>query len=147
MLVFAYGLVALRLAGRRVFAKWSALDTVVAITIGSSLSRTLTGNAELLGTLAASGILLLLHWIVARIAAQYSTASALFEGKAVTLASAGHIVSQSRKRHAVSQADLDEALRRAGIATAAGASLIMLEPSGQITALKKTTSDAQSGHE
>jgi uncharacterized membrane protein YcaP (DUF421 family) len=142
VLVFGYGLLALRLAGRRAFAKWSALDTIVAITIGSSLSRTLTGNADLLGTLAASSILLLLHWIVAKLAAHSDMASTLFEGAAVTLASAGHVVERCCKRHAVSRADLEEALRSAGIATIAGTSLVMLEPSGEITVLERvTTSD------
>ncbi len=49
-LIFVYGLVLVRLAGRRVFGRWSALDIIVSIVVGSNLSRALTGNAPLLGT-------------------------------------------------------------------------------------------------
>ncbi len=47
ILIFLYGLVLLRLSGRRTFAQWSALDVVLSIIIGSSLSRALTGSAPL----------------------------------------------------------------------------------------------------
>jgi uncharacterized membrane protein YcaP (DUF421 family) len=60
-LVFGYGLVAVRIAGRRVFGKWSAVDIVVSIMIGSNLSRAITGSAPLWGTLAASTLILALH--------------------------------------------------------------------------------------
>ncbi|MGH8291183.1 MAG: hypothetical protein ACREV7_19635 [Steroidobacteraceae bacterium] len=41
----------MRLAGRRTFARWSALDMIVSIIMGSSLSRALTGAAPLGGTI------------------------------------------------------------------------------------------------
>ena len=47
VLVFAYGLLLVRVAGRRIFGKWSALDIIVSIVVGSNLSRALTGSAEL----------------------------------------------------------------------------------------------------
>src|SRR3954451_21763678 len=43
VVIFGYGLVLVRIAGRRIFANWAALDTIVSIVIGSSLSRALTG--------------------------------------------------------------------------------------------------------
>lgn len=44
VLVFICGLVLVRIAGRRVFGQWSALEIVVSIIIGSNLSRALTGS-------------------------------------------------------------------------------------------------------
>ena len=38
VVVFCYGLAVVRLAGRRVFGKWAALDFIVSIIVGSSLS-------------------------------------------------------------------------------------------------------------
>ena len=61
VLVFAYGLVLVRIAGRRVFGKWSALDIIVSIIVGSNLSRAMTGGAPLWGTLAATTLLMGLH--------------------------------------------------------------------------------------
>lgn len=42
--IFAYGLVLVRVAGRRVFGKWAALDIIVSVIVGSNLSRALTGK-------------------------------------------------------------------------------------------------------
>jgi uncharacterized membrane protein YcaP (DUF421 family) len=68
-LVFAYGLLLVRVAGRRVFGKWSALDIIVSIVVGSNLSRALTGDAPLWGTLAATTLLMALHWVLAHASA------------------------------------------------------------------------------
>ena len=65
-MIFVFGLALVRLAGRRVFGKWAALDIVVSIIIGSNLSRALTGNAPLWGTLAGTALLMALHWLLAK---------------------------------------------------------------------------------
>ena len=57
VLIFTYGLLLVRVFGRRVFRKWAALDFVISIVIGSNLSRALTGNAQLWETLAATALL------------------------------------------------------------------------------------------
>ena len=46
VIVFAYGLLVVRIAGRRLFGKWGALDIIVSLVVGSSLSRAMTGNAD-----------------------------------------------------------------------------------------------------
>lgn len=137
LLVFAYGLAAVRLAGRRVFGKWSALDIIVSIVIGSNLSRTLTGNAPLAGTLAASTAILLLHWLLAQATARWQGASRLLEGEANDLIRDGRILERQRRRHGVSLADLDEALRQRGLNGVAEASRVTIEPSGTLTVLKR----------
>ncbi|WP_051621993.1 DUF421 domain-containing protein [Acidocella facilis] len=64
VIVLVYGLAAIRLLGRRAFGRQSPLDIVIviAIVIGSSLSRALTGNAKLIDTLVATTVFLLLYW-------------------------------------------------------------------------------------
>jgi hypothetical protein len=70
ILLFAYGLAAVRLVGRRVFGKWAALDIIVSVIVGSNLSRALTGGAPLFGTMGATSVLLALHWFLAQGAAR-----------------------------------------------------------------------------
>lgn len=134
--VFVYGLVLVRIAGRRIFGKWSALDIVVSIIIGSNLSRALTGNAQLWGTLAATTLLVALHWVLARLVATSPAFSRIIEGRAVELARHGAPKGSARQRYAVSEADLDEALRQSGVDDIAHARIVTLEPSGKITVLK-----------
>ncbi len=131
-LIFFYGLALVRIAGRRVFGKWAALDIIVSIIIGSNLSRALTGSAALWGTLAATTLLMLLHWVLAHAAARSPRLSRLLEGRSIRLGERGHMDDRTLIRHAVSEADLGEALRGAGLDDASGARLVVLEPSGKI---------------
>ena len=136
VLIFAYGLVLVRLAGRRVFGKWSALDIVVSIIVGSNLSRALTGSAPLPGTLAATTLLMALHWIIAQLAARVHPVSRLVEGEPIVLAESGRHDATVRKQHGVTEADLAEALRGSGLEQPTQARRVTLEPSGRITILK-----------
>jgi uncharacterized membrane protein YcaP (DUF421 family) len=135
-LVFAYGLALVRLAGRRVFGRWSAIDIVVSIVVGSNLSRTITGNAPLAGTLAATSVLMLLHWLLAQAAARSRTWSRIVEGRAIELGRGGAVGRRRGIRTAISEADLAEALRQAGVERAEETRLLMLEPSGKISVLR-----------
>jgi uncharacterized membrane protein YcaP (DUF421 family) len=136
VLIFAYGLVLVRVAGRRLFGKWSALDIIVSIIIGSNLSRALTGNAPLWGTLAATTVLVLLHWVLAHACARSPGLSRLLEGHGIKLAVEGKPDRSAFLRQAVSEKDLHEALRQSGVEHVSQTRLVTLEPSGNITVLK-----------
>lgn len=136
LLVFVYGLFLVRIAGRRVFGKWAALDIIVSIVVGSNLSRALTGSAALTGTLAATTLLMVLHWLLAQTAARSRWVSKLVEGGPVELARSGETRSGNIKRSGISPNDLEEALRQSGIEHITGTRLVVLEPSGKITVLK-----------
>jgi uncharacterized membrane protein YcaP (DUF421 family) len=136
VIVFLAGWGMIRLFGRRAFGRWSALDIVVAIVVGSNLSRTLTGSAPLGGTLLATFVLFGLHQLTALAAAAHPKISKFFEGRAMTLGEGGKLDPSELKRHAISDADINEALRQNGIADPAKTRLVMLEPSGKITIVK-----------
>lgn len=136
VLIFAYGLVVVRVFGRRVFGRWSALDIVISIIVGSNLSRALTGNAPLWGTLAATTLLMLLHWVLAQGAARWRWMSKLVEGPSIKLGEGGRANEAVLKRQSVSQADLNEALRQSGLDRVEDSREIVLEPSGNISILK-----------
>lgn len=133
VLIFVYGLLLVRLAGRRLFGKWAALDIIVAVLIGSNLSRALTGGAPLAGTLAATTLLVFLHWLISQAAARSRILSRLVEGRGVELVRDGKIDSRVAAWHSVSRADIDEALRRTGIQHIEDAARVTLEPSGNMT--------------
>jgi len=137
LVVFAYGLVVVRLAGRRVFGKWSALDIIVSIIVGSTLSRALTGSAPLWGSLAAISLLMAVHWLLARAAAHSTSLSHLIEGRAVRLGQDGGVDKRAVARHNLSEPDINEALRGAGVERPSNTRSIVLEPSGKISVLKR----------
>lgn len=136
-LVFFFGLMLVRVAGRRVFGKWAALDIVVSIIVGSNLSRIVTGNSPVVGTLLATTLLLALHWLFAHLAARSSFFSHLVEGRSIRIADQGRLNPAEARRRAVTEADLNEALRQSGIEHIEETRAITLEPSGKLTILKR----------
>lgn len=138
VLVIVYGLVAVRLAGRRILGHWSALDMIVSIVIGSNLSRALTGGAPLLGTLAATTVILVLHTIVAHFAARSGWVSWLVEGRATELGRDGKLDRARMVKSSISDCDLQEALRKRQVERVEDTKRIVLEPSGEIAVLKST---------
>ena len=136
VVIFIFGLAMLRLSGRRTFAQWSALDTIVVVVAGSALGRAMTANAPFLATLAAVAVLVGIHVIFAWGVAESRTFSAIIEGAPVVLGENGNLDHDARKAHLVSNADLGEALRRRGIEHPSQAKSITLEPSGRITIVK-----------
>lgn len=135
--VFFFGLALVRISGRRTFGKWSALDIVVSIIIGSSLSRAITGSAALGGTMAASAAMMALHWVLAHAAARSPRLAQIVEGTSIELARDGQADRQALLRSAITRDDLLKSLRQSGVAEVDATNRVILEPSGKITVVKK----------
>ncbi len=135
--VFGYGLLLVRITGRRTFGRWSAPDIVISIILGSSLSRAVTGSAPFGGTLVAMAILMGLHWVLGRAAAASPKWSAVLEGIPIVLARGGARDDKAMLTFSVSRADFEEALRDSGFQNPADAAVVTLEPSGKITVVKR----------
>src|ERR1700759_826197 len=106
VLVFIYGYVLLRIAGRRAFGKWAALDFIIQIIVGSALARVITGDAAIGGTFAATGLMVGLHFLLSWAVAHSDRVSQLLEGRTVVLSEGSHIDHKKRKAHLVSTGDL-----------------------------------------
>jgi uncharacterized membrane protein YcaP (DUF421 family) len=140
VLLFVYGLVLLRLSGRRTFGHWSALDVILSIIVGSALGRAMTGSAPLPGTMAAAAVLTLLHAMLGQAVARNALLARIVEGRAITLARDGTVDQDACKAHMISKADLAEALRQQGLnpdAELDNVKRVTLEPSGKISVVKR----------
>ena len=137
VLIFFYGLLMLRLSGRRTFGDWSAVDVILSIMIGSALARAMTGNAPLPGPLAAAAVRTALHVTVGYLVASNKSLSRIIEGSPVELGANGSINHRTRQRCMISECDLHEALRGEGLENASEAKRVVLEASGAISIIKR----------
>ena len=140
VLIFFYGLAVLRLSGRRTFTRMSAIDMVISIVAGSSLSRAMMGEVSLWGTLAAVAVLVVLHLCLAYGVARSAWLARWVEGGPVLLAQNGVICEDARLRSKISMTDLEESLRGKGLDGVAEIGKIrklLLEPSGKISVIKR----------
>jgi uncharacterized membrane protein YcaP (DUF421 family) len=137
VVVFVFGIALVRLAGRRAFGRNAALDIITSVVLGSMLSRAITGNAPLFGTLVAAAVLVLLHYLLATIALRSETLGRLVKGGETQLIRDGGVDRAALHRSRLTDHDLVEALRLNGAAGPGEVEAAFLERSGQISVVKR----------
>jgi uncharacterized membrane protein YcaP (DUF421 family) len=136
VIIFAFGILCIRMAGRRSFSQASPLDIIVAIIIGSNLSRMMTGKASFLGGLAASLVIVGLHRVLAMATLRWGGLERWIKGPSVVLVRDGRPDWAAMARHAVSEVDLMESLRLEQAETLADVRLATLEDGGRISVIR-----------
>ena len=137
VLVFLFGLLLVRVAGKRVFGKWGAFDIILSVIIGSNLSRALTGNAPFVQTLAVTAALVVLHRLLAAVAARVDWLSPAIKGRPARLIRDGEVDRKALIRHGLGENDLQAALRCAGVEAPHAVSGAWLERNGQISVIPR----------
>jgi uncharacterized membrane protein YcaP (DUF421 family) len=137
VIIFFYGLVLIRFLGRRAFGKQSALDILLAIVIGSNLSRTITGNAPFLQTIIATAVIFVLYWSFEHLAARSEVLGFLFKGRPVELMRNGRLSKTAMILTGTSRGDIEEAARDSGKANLSKVSAAVLERNGKISTLSE----------
>jgi uncharacterized membrane protein YcaP (DUF421 family) len=133
VIVFVLGLAIVRMGGKRVRGRWGAIDVVLFVIVGSNLSRTITGEAPLLPTLAATVALFLLHSLLTSSAARWPALGPLLKGRPAQLMAEGELNRDAMRRHGVGEGDLQEALRSSGRTSTEEAREIWIERNGHIS--------------
>lgn len=90
MLVYALALLLVRIGSRRLLSQATAFDVIVAIMLGSILSRAINGSA-FIPTVVAGGVLVGLHWLFAALAAATSFFGPLIKGEPRLLIEDGQV--------------------------------------------------------
>lgn len=135
--VLIYGLLLVRFPGQRIFAKSTALDVVLAVLVGASLSRAVTGNAPFVATLVATTVMVLVHWLVAHLATRSRALSWLVKGTVVRIVAEGRPDHRRMRRHGLTESDLEEAMRDAGVDRLDKVEAAYLERSGKLSIVPK----------
>ena len=92
------------------FGKCAALDFIVSIIVGSSVSRAIIGSAALGGTPASTTLIMLLHWVLAHAAGRSDRLLKIVEGAPLPLVR-DKVNPSASLRGSISRRDLEEALR------------------------------------
>ncbi len=111
ILVYGSTLVLVRLGSKRFLSEATAFDVIVAIMLGSIMSRAVDGSSPFLPTLLTAGVLLGVHWLFALIAYHTEWFGNLVKGERVLLIEDGDVQRQGMRRGSITEADLEQALR------------------------------------
>lgn len=138
LLVFLFGVVLIRLADRRFLGQNAGFDVLLAIVLGSILSRGIDGQAPFFKILGASLLLVLLHRALAMVACRWPAFSRLVKGDAIVLVKDGKILANAMRRVDISPDDLKENLRlNANVDAVENVTEARLERNGRISGVKR----------
>src|ERR1700759_5300880 len=85
VILFAVGIAYIRIAGRRTFSEAAPLDIVVALVVGSNLSRAMTGGVPFWPALGATLLLVVLHRLFAMLTIRWSWLAKAMKAEPVVL--------------------------------------------------------------
>jgi uncharacterized membrane protein YcaP (DUF421 family) len=127
----------IRFAKKRFLSRATAFDAILVIMIGSVASRAITGNAPFVGTMAATFVLILCHWIISYFAMSSATLSVMTKGRDTTLIKNGRVDRKALRDAHMSDDDLAEDLREASVDDPRKVKEARLERSGKLSVIKE----------
>jgi uncharacterized membrane protein YcaP (DUF421 family) len=114
VVVFMVAVLLVRLADRRFLSHHAGFDMMVAVVLGSVLSRAINGDARFFPTLAASVLLVVLHHLLASLAFRSHRFSQLLKGQARVLVRNGVVDHEAMRQAKITPDDLEATLRLQG---------------------------------
>lgn len=136
VVVFLILLVYVRLAKKRFLGQASGFDAILVIVVGSLASRAISGTAPFFSTLAATFTLIATHWLISYFTETSRTLSDLTKGHDTVLIRHGRVDTDALKDAHMSEDDLAEDLRQAGIEHASQVKEARLERSGKLSVIE-----------
>lgn len=141
ILMFLVTLIAVRIMGKRSIAQLAPFDLVVIIIIGSAAALPLE-DREIHPVVGVVPIVVLstLQYLLALINVHFRGLEKITQGMSTPIVIDGRVQRDNLKRENVSDADLHILLRQAGGDKMADIALAVLEPTGQVSIIKKKES-------
>jgi uncharacterized membrane protein YcaP (DUF421 family) len=109
--VYLFALTVVRLGSRRFLSEASAFDVVVAIMLGSIMSRAINSSAPFGATLLSGAVLVAAHSLLAALAYRLDWLGPLVKGRPTVLVRDGRVDRAAMRRVGVSEHDVEQAIR------------------------------------
>lgn len=139
ILVYAFLVVGLRLAGKRELAQLNPFDLVVLLTLSNTVQNAIIGNdTSVTGGIIGASTLLIVNYLVVRFVYKHGAIEKLVEGEKDVLIENGQVRTERLESEAITLLELQEAAHKQGFASLDNIESAILEPSGSIAFIAKT---------
>jgi uncharacterized membrane protein YcaP (DUF421 family) len=146
VVVYAFLLIGLRLAGKRELTQLNPFDLVVLLLLSNTVQNAIIGNDNsLVGGLIGAGVLLVINAVVVRMLYKYGKLDTI-EGRPDVLIRNGRLLRHHLERELITLAELESAARKQGIASLAHVHECRLETGGALTFIQKSPTDDELRH-
>ncbi len=138
VVVYAFLLGALRLAGRRELGQMTSFDLVLLLVISNAVQNSINaGDNSLGGGLVSALTLLVLNWLVGFLAWRWRWVERIVQGRPIRIVTGGRVHVGALRRELLTLAELRSALRKQGIMRISDCRQVVLEPDGTLTAVRR----------
>jgi uncharacterized membrane protein YcaP (DUF421 family) len=137
--VYVATVLIVRMGKKRFMSRATAFDVILGIMLGSLVSRAIAGTAPFFPTLAASAVLVGVHWLFSAAAARWHAFGETIKGRSQVLVRDGRIEHDALGAAHMSERDLWEDLRREGVSDLGEVAEARLERSGKLSVIKTKT--------
>lgn len=138
IVVYAFLVVGLRLAGKRELVQLNPFDLVVLLTLSNTVQNAIIGDDNtVLGGLIGATSLLITNFLVVRFLYGHRKLDQIVEGKADILIEDGKVRPQHLKTELITMAQLEAAARKQGFGSLSEVEQCVLEPGGTMTFIGK----------
>jgi uncharacterized membrane protein YcaP (DUF421 family) len=137
LVVYAFLLVALRVAGRRELAQMTSFDLVLLLIISNAVQNSINaGDNSLAGGLVSAVTLLVLNWAMAFATWRWRRVERLVQGRPVRIVTDGRVHLGALRRELLTVEELRSALRKQGVMRISDCKQVVLEPDGTLSAVR-----------
>ena len=138
IVVYAFLVVGLRLAGKRELVQLNPFDLVVLLTLSNTVQNAIIGDDNtVLGGLIGATSLLITNFLVVRFLYGHRKLDQLVEGRADLLIENGKVRPQHLKTELITMAQLEAAAHKQGFSSLSEVEQCILEPGGTMTFIGK----------
>ncbi len=145
LIVYAFLIVGLRLAGKRELAQLNPFDLVVLLTLSNTVQNAIIGDDNsLTGGLIGAATLLLVNYIVVRFLFTHEHLEQIVEGEPDVIIEGGKICEDRLKKELLTRAELETAAHRQGFVSLRDVERAVIEPGGTLFFVGKKPSPDES---
>ena len=146
VVVYAFLLIGLRLAGKRELTQLNPFDLVVLLLLSNTVQNAIIGeDNSLAGGILGAAVLLALNGVLVRVLFRWGKLDAI-EGRPDLLIRNGRIIRKHLDRELITLAELESAARRQGLESLAHVKHCRLETGGALTFIAKHPTDDEQRH-
>lgn len=146
--VYAFLVVALRLAGKRELGQSNTMDLVVLLTLSNTVQNAIIGpDNSLMGGLIGAFVLLACNALVVAVAFKYPRVSKIINDEPIRLMSNGRLNETYLAQEKITRHELEESAQEQGYASLDEIDTAILEPSGKIAFVRYAPSPEELRHQ
>jgi uncharacterized membrane protein YcaP (DUF421 family) len=147
VIVYAFLIVGLRLAGKRELAQLNPFDLVVLLTLSNTVQNAIIGeDNSVTGGLIGAATLLLLNYVVVRFLYTHERLDRLIEGDADILMEDGVVRLDRLQKELITPSELEAAAHKQGFGSLAEIQRAILDPGGTVSFFAKKPTAEDSRH-